>query len=80
MTKFSYKDRLFKTDDLVDQIVYHYQNDGDIILKDSDEARDQEEYHDNKKKHNQHLLDKINTAIKQEYGKDPRKLFENLKI
>ena len=40
-------------------------------MKDSDEARDQEEFWDNKKRTNQGLLDKINTAIKEEYGKDP---------
>jgi len=52
LTKFSYKDRLFKTDDMVEQMVFHFQFDGDIILKESDEARDQEEYQDNKKRNN----------------------------
>lgn len=74
LTKFSYKDRLFKTDDIVEQMVFHFQFDGDIILKESDEARDQEEYQDNKKRNNQALLDKINVAIKEEFGKDPCKL------
>ena len=77
LTKFSYKDRLFKTDDMVEQMVFHFQFDGDIILKESDEARDQEEYQDNKKRNNQALLDKINVAIKEEFGKDPCKLEED---
>jgi hypothetical protein len=55
-------------------MVFHFQFDGDIILKESDEARDQEEYQDNKKRNNQALLDKINVAIKEEFGKDPCKL------
>lgn len=74
LTKFSYKDRMFKTDDMVEQMVFHFQFDGDIILKDSDEAHDQEEFWDNKKRTNQGLLDKINVAIKEEFGKDPCKL------
>lgn len=52
-------------------MVFHFQFDGDILLKDSDEARDQEEFWDNKKRTNQGLLDKINVAIKEEFGKDP---------
>lgn len=52
LTKFSYKDRLFRTDDMVEQMVFHFQFDGDMILKDSDEARDQEEFWDNKKRTN----------------------------
>ena len=54
-------------------MVFHFQFDGDIIIKESDEARDQEEYQDNKKRNNQALLDKINVAIKEEFGKDPCK-------
>lgn len=54
-------------------MVIHFCFDGDIILKDSDEAHDQEEYLDNKKRNNQALLDKINVAIKEEFGKDPCK-------
>ena len=54
-------------------MVIHFSFDGDIILKDSDEAHDQEEYLDNKKRNNQALLDKINVAIKEEFGKDPCK-------
>jgi len=31
---------MFKTDDMVEQMVFHFQFDGDIILKESDEAHD----------------------------------------
>lgn len=51
----------------------HYEFDGDLLLKDSDEARDQEEFWDNKQKVNKGLLDKINAAIIEEFGEDPLK-------
>lgn len=73
LTKFSYKERNFKTDDFVDQLIMHFEFDGDLLLKDSDEARDQEEFWDNKNKVNKGLLDKINAAIIEEFGEDPRK-------
>lgn len=62
---------MFKTEDTVEHLVFHFQFDGDVVLKDSDECRDQEEYWDNKKKGNKSLLDKMNVAIKEEFGKDP---------
>jgi hypothetical protein len=74
-TKFSYKDRNFKTDDIVEHMVFHFMFDGHVVAKDSDEARDIEEYWDNKKRNNQGLLDKINVAVKEEFGKDPCKLY-----
>jgi hypothetical protein len=74
LTKFSYKERLFKTDDFVEQIVFHFSFDGDILLKDSEEHADQEEFRENKEKTNKGLLDKINVAIKEEFGKDPCKI------
>ena len=55
-------------------MVFHYMFDGHVVAKDSDEARDIEEYWDNKKRNNQGLLDKINVAVKEEFGKDPCKL------
>ena len=73
ITKFSYKDRAVKTDDVVEHMVFHYSVDGDALLVDCDEARDQEEYHDNKKRTDQELLDAMNQAIIKELGKDPRK-------
>lgn len=46
---FSYKDRTFKKDELVDQIVIHFHMDGSMLYRDSNEARDQEEFIDSKK-------------------------------
>lgn len=74
LTKFSWRDRVFKTEDVVDQLVFHYSVEGNILLKDSDEARYQEEYWDEKKNHDNMLLNKINKAIKEHSGKVPRKL------
>jgi len=51
--------------------VFHISIDGNILLNDSEEARDQEDYWDNKKRMNQQLLDKMNQAVKEEFGKDP---------
>jgi hypothetical protein len=69
--QFSFKDRVFKVDDQVDHLVFHVQVDGDIILKDSDAGRDQEDYWDNKTKMNKKILAQMNSAIIEEYGKDP---------
>ena len=41
--------------------------------KDSDEARDHEGFWDTTNRTHQGLLDKINLAVKEEFGKDPRK-------
>ena len=73
ITKFSYKDRAFKTDDSVDQIVFHYISDGDILVAESEEARDQDDYLENKKQRDKHLLDQMNSAIVREFGQDERK-------
>ena len=74
LTKFSWKDRCFKTDDFVDQLVFHYSAEGSILLKESDEAAFQEEYKDAKKKQDNMMLEKINKAIKEATGgKFPRK-------
>jgi dynein intermediate chain 1 len=32
ITKYSYKERIFKTDDTVDQLVFHYKTDGDLLV------------------------------------------------
>ena len=53
---------------------FHVQIDGSIILKDSDEFRDQDDYWDSKRRTNAQLLDKMNAAVKEEIGEDPRKL------
>lgn len=71
LTKFSFKERCFKTEEIVDQLVFHYSVEGNILLNESDEARDQEEYLEKKKAHDVALLNKINAAIKAEGGKVP---------
>jgi len=71
LTKFSWKDRCFKTEDVVDQLVFHYSVEGSILLKDSDEARYQDDYWAEKKNHDNMLLNKINKAIKESSGKVP---------
>ena len=80
LTKFSWKERCFKTEDVVDQLVFHYSYEGSILLKDSDEARYQEEYWDEKRNHDNMLLNKINKAIKEASGKVPRKFTLSLLV
>ncbi|CAE8631897.1 unnamed protein product [Polarella glacialis] len=48
VTQFSYKEKVFKKDDQVDQVVMHFSIDGAILLKDSPEAQDQFEIQDKK--------------------------------
>jgi len=50
--------------------VFHYQCDGDILVAESEEARDQDDYLENKKQRDKQLLDKMNAAIVQEFGGD----------
>jgi len=71
LTKFSYKDRCFKTEETVDQLVFHYTVDGNILLNESDEARDQDDFLEKKKAHDLAMLNKINEAIKKDGGKVP---------
>lgn len=52
-------------------MVFHVNMDGCILLKDSDDARDQEDEWDNKNKMNAALLDKMDAATKAEFGDDP---------
>ncbi len=80
LTKFSYKDRLFKTEDMVEQMVFHFIYDGDTILKESDEHRDQEEFWENKKRTEKNMRDRINVSIIEEFGKDPCKYMTFLDI
>jgi hypothetical protein len=53
--------------------VFHYQCDGDILVAESEEARDQDDYLENKKQRDKQLLDKMNAAIVQEFGGDESK-------
>jgi len=71
LTKFSYKDRCFKTEETVDQLVFHYTVDGNILLNESDEARDQDDFLEKKRAHDLAMLNKINEAIKKDGGKVP---------
>ena len=73
LTKFSHKDRCFKVEEIVDQITFHYSSDGNILLKDSDEARDQEEFWENKEQAEKKMAALINAAIIEERGEDPCK-------
>jgi dynein intermediate chain 1 len=65
-TKYSYKDKAFKKDELVDQMVVHFAMENDIIQLDSDEHRDQEDFWENKMRRNRQLLDFVNEGIKDE--------------
>jgi hypothetical protein len=80
ITKFSYKDRFFKIEDSVDQIVWHYQCDGDILVAESEEARDQDDYLENKKQRDKQLLDQMNASIVKEFGQDERKFLKQLQL
>jgi hypothetical protein len=51
--------------------VFHVQVDGKILLKDSDDGRDQEDYWDNKDRINKRLLANMNKDVIAEFGKDP---------
>jgi hypothetical protein len=49
---------------------FHYNVEGNIMLKESDEAMDQESFWDDKKRMNQKLLENVNKVIKDELGTD----------
>jgi len=71
LCQFSFSDRKFIVNDQVEHLTFHINIDGSILLKDSDDARDQEDEWDNKNRRNQELLDKMNQALKEELGDDP---------
>lgn len=62
-TIFSFKDRIFKVDHNTDHMSFHVSNDGCIILRDSEDAMDQEFYKDNKKRTEEILLEKMNKVV-----------------
>lgn len=66
MTQYSHKEKLFKKDELVDQMVLHFSLENDIIQIDSDEHRDQEDFWDIKFQRNRELLDFVNQGIRDE--------------
>jgi len=71
LLQFSFKDRGFKAADANDHLVFHVQVDGKILLKDSDDGRDQEDYWDNKDRINKKLLANMNKDVIAEFKKDP---------
>lgn len=49
---YSWKDRQFKVDEMVDHLMIHYRFDGDILKENSEECHDQETFWDDKKQAN----------------------------
>jgi hypothetical protein len=71
ITRFSFcKDRGFKTEDSNEHLVVHYAADGDILLQESDEARDQQDYRDTKRRTDKQMLAKMNQEIITAFGQD----------
>lgn len=57
-TYYSFKDKQFKRDDAVDNMVIHFALDGSLLYKESNEANEQSEYLDFKKIEANHLLER----------------------
>jgi dynein intermediate chain 1 len=72
IAQFSYKDRQFKIDEMVDQLMIHFKFEGDILKKDSEDANDQETFWDDKRQANQAILNQMNQSILDDIG-DPCK-------
>ena len=66
--QFSFKDRNYKVEDQVDMLHFHYHVEGNIMLKESEDAMDQESFWDDKKRMNQKLLENVNSVIRDELG------------
>lgn len=66
ISQYSYKDRVFKVENEVDMLTFHHTFEGNIMLKESDEAMDQESYWDDKKKRDKELLENVNKVLKDE--------------
>lgn len=54
-------------------MTFHYTCDGNILLRDSDEARDQEDFLESKLQNEKKMAATINAAIIAEFGEDPLK-------
>ena len=52
---------------------FHVTIDGSILLKDSDEFREQDDYWENKRRVNKKMSEKMNAAMVEELGEDPCK-------
>lgn len=68
--QYSFKDRHYKVDDQVDMLTFHYNFEGNIMLKDSDEANDQDNLWDDKHRMEKKLLENVNAVIKEELGNE----------
>lgn len=51
--------------------MFHYSVDGDIIMRETPEANDQQDMLENKQRQEKNLLHSINASIIQQFGKDP---------
>lgn len=72
IVQYSFKDRHYKINDQVEMLEFHHLFEGNIMLKDSDEAADQENFWDDKEKLNKRLLENVNKDVKEEFeSEDP---------
>ena len=78
IVQFSFKDRIYKTNDNVEHMVFHVNMDGNIVQKESDDHRDQQEYLETKKRLEKEMLSAMNKEIANMDGGDPRKLHQIL--
>jgi dynein intermediate chain 1 len=69
--QFSFKLRQWETGQAIDQMVYHVSMDGAIVMKESEEAVDQEDYWDTKISNEKKMLEAMNKKILEEYGNEP---------
>jgi len=70
ISTFSFKDRVFKIEENNDHMTFHHAAETNIMLRDSDDAMDQGFYHDNKKRTEQQLLEKMNKVLNAELSGD----------
>lgn len=70
IVEFSFKDRKFKVEKTVEQLVFHASIDGNILLAESDEFDDQKTYLDNKKKQEKKMLEAMDKELPQLEGDD----------
>jgi len=70
ISTFSFRDRQFKIEENTDHMTFHFSEETNIMLRDSDDAMDQGFYHDNKKRTEQLLLEKMNKVINAELSGD----------
>ena len=73
LMQFSFKDRVFKSEQNVDHMVFHVNMDGCILQNESDDFRDQQDYWETKKNLQKQLLSTMNKEVNNMEGGDPRK-------